>query len=204
MLRISQIDHAARARRRRRDDVVAAVVAFDRRQLARRVLVQVGLRDDALARLAARDDRAGHRPLVETGSTVFADQLQRLREVLLHQLLAGLEWLAVVQKDRRRGRVLFEIFSRGHQHIDVALLEHEAVLRVLDRRGDQRGALHRAVLRARAISMPDTVPGTPTARWPLVLAPLTTLPSLSRYMLAVAASGAFSRKSRKVLRPSAS
>ena len=48
------------------------------------------------------------------------------------------------------------------------------------------------------------VPGTPTARWPLVLRPLMTLPSLSRYMLAVAASGAFSRKSRKVLRPSAS
>jgi hypothetical protein len=32
---------------------------------------------------------------------------------------------------------------------------------------------------------------------------LITLPSASRYMLAVAASGAFSRKSRKVLRPSA-
>ena len=51
---------------------------------------------------------------------------------------------------------------------------------------------------------PTTVPGTPTARWPSVLRPLTTLPSASRYMSAVAASGAFSRKSRKVLRPSAS
>ena len=30
--------------------------------------------------------------------------------------------------------------------------------------------------------MPDTVPGTPTARWPIVLRPLMTLPSLSRYM----------------------
>jgi hypothetical protein len=57
---------------------------------------------------------------------------------------------------------------------------------------------------SRAYSMPETEPGTPTARCPLVLRPLTTLPSLSRYMLAVAASGAFSRKSRKVLRPSAS
>ena len=37
-----------------------------------------------------------------------------------------------------------------------------------------------------------------------MLAPLTTLPAASRYMLGVAASGAFSRKSRKVLRPSAS
>src|SRR5437868_680880 len=43
---------------------------------------------------------------------------------------------------------------------------------------------------ASAYSMPDTLPGTPTARWPSVLAPLTTLPSLSRYMLAVAATGA--------------
>ena len=57
---------------------------------------------------------------------------------------------------------------------------------------------------ASAVSMPDTEPGTPTARWPLVLSPFTTLPSGPRYMLAVAPSGAFSRKSRKVLRPSAS
>lgn len=57
---------------------------------------------------------------------------------------------------------------------------------------------------SRAYSMPDTVPGTPTARWPLVDRPLMTLPSLFRYMLAVAPFGATSRKSRKVLRPSAS
>ena len=41
-----------------------------------------------------------------------------------------------------------------------------------------------------AASMPDTVPGTPTAKWPLALRPSMTLPSLSRYILAVAASGA--------------
>src|SRR5471032_2100876 len=40
-----------------------------------------------------------------------------------------------------------------------------------------------------AISMPDTVPGTATARWPLELRSGMTLPSLSRYMSAVAARG---------------
>ena len=58
-------DHAARARRRRGDDVIAAVVAFDRRELARRVLVEVGLRDEALAGAARGDDGARDRALVE-------------------------------------------------------------------------------------------------------------------------------------------
>src|SRR5436309_2452327 len=33
---------------------------------------------------------------------------------------------------------------------------------------------------ARAYSSPATLPGTPTAKWPFVLAPLMTLPALSR------------------------
>jgi len=45
---------------------------------------------------------------------------------------------------------------------------------------------------------------TATARCPVVVDPLMTLPAASRYMFAVAASGARSRKSRKVFLPSAS
>ena len=55
----------------------------------------------------------------------------------------------------------------------------------------------------RAYSRPDTVPGTPTASQPIVLRPLMMFPSLSKYMSRLAARGAFSRKSRKIFRPSA-
>ena len=48
-----------------------------------------------------------------------------------------------------------------------------------------------------------TVPGTPAAREPYRLASGTGVPSGSRYIVAVAAAGAVSRKSRKRSRPSA-
>ncbi len=57
---------------------------------------------------------------------------------------------------------------------------------------------------SRAVSKPATEPGTPTASQVSVLAPGTGSPASSRYMSLVAASGARSRKSRKVVVPSAS
>ena len=58
--------------------------------------------------------------------------------------------------------------------------------------------------RASASARPETVPGTATAKWPVVLARLMTLLFLSSYIRAVVASGAFSRTSKKALRPSTS
>ena len=139
-------DHAARARRRRGDDVVAAVVAFDRCQLARLVLVEVRLRDQAFAGLARCHDGAADPALVEAVGAPLADLAQRLGEVILHQLLAHLVRLAVVEEDGGRRGVLLEILGRGEQHVDVALVEREAVLGQLDRRRDQFRALHGAVL----------------------------------------------------------
>ena len=54
-----------------------------------------------------------------------------------------------------------------------------------------------------AYSRPATVPGTPDALYPVMLSRVS-LPAASRYMSCDAASGARSRKSMKVVRPSAS
>ena len=53
-----------------------------------------------------------------------------------------------------------------------------------------------------AISKPRTVPGTPDERQPSMLS-LVSSPFASRYMLRDAFSGARSRKSMNVVRPSA-
>ena len=58
------------------------------------------------------------------------------------------------------------------KQVDVALVEHEAVLRKADRRREQRRARHRAVLARARTPCRATLPGTPTARWPLVLGAL--------------------------------
>ena len=147
--------HAARTRRRRRDHAVAAVVALDRRHLAGLVLIEVGLGDDALACHAGGHDGRADRALVEAFLALVADQFQRGGQVLLHQLLTRREGRAVVQEDRARRGVLLEVFGRGDEHVHVALVEHETVLRVPDRRRDQRGTLHRAVFRERQFHAGD-------------------------------------------------
>ncbi|AEK61998.1 hypothetical protein CFU_2168 [Collimonas fungivorans Ter331] len=145
-------DHAARARRRRRNYVVAAVVAFDRRQFAGFVLVEIGLGDDALAGLAGGDDSLRHPALVEAVAALGADLAQGLCQVLLHQLLADAERLAFVQENGARvGRVFLEHLGRGVQHVDIALVQHKTFFGVLDGRRDHRGALHRAVFAQRQL-----------------------------------------------------
>ncbi len=148
-------DHTARARRRRRDDAVAAVVAFDRLEFAGLVLVEISLREDAFAGLTRGHDRGTHRPFVEPGLALVGDGLQRLREISLDDLLAGLKGFAVVEKDRGRGRVFAKVFGRGGEHVDVALVEREAVSRVLDRRCHHHGAFHRAVFGERVFEARD-------------------------------------------------
>ena len=70
-------------------------------------------------------------------------------QILLHQLLANPEWRAAIQEDRRRSRVLPEILRCGLQHVDIALVEHETVARIADRRRQQLRARQRAVFLAR-------------------------------------------------------
>ena len=68
---------------------------------------------------------------------------------MLHQFLPDLVRLAVVQENRGRSRVFFESIGRSLQHLDIALVEHETLLRIADRRGKQSGTLHGAVFRTR-------------------------------------------------------
>src|SRR5439155_8977141 len=138
--------HAARARRRRRHDVIAAVVAFDRRQLAHLVLLQIRLGDDALARGARGRDGIGDRTLVEGNRALLRNQAQRLRQVLLHQSIPGLVGLALVQEDGRGRRVVAKVIVRRGEQCDVAGVEHESALGKTNGRRDQRAARTRAIL----------------------------------------------------------
>ena len=72
-------DDAARAGRRGGDDAVAAIVALNRFEFARFVLVEIGLCDDAFSGLARRDNRCCDWPFVEPILALFADHTQRVR-----------------------------------------------------------------------------------------------------------------------------
>ena len=98
---------AAGARRRRRDDAVAAIVAVDRRRLADAVVREIRLGQDAAVGLRAVDDRRrAIGALVEGVGAALRDLRQRPGEIALDEPVAGLERLAVLQEDRRGGRVL--------------------------------------------------------------------------------------------------
>ncbi len=71
--------------------------------------------------------------------------------------------------ERGIGHVLLELIGGVVQQVDIALLQFEAVFGQLDRRGDHFLARLECRTSLSASSMPDTVPGTPTARWPWVL-----------------------------------
>ena len=139
-------NHSAGAWRRRRHDVVAAIVAFDRCELAHLVLLQIGLADDAISHGARSRDRLGDRALVKCFGAAPGDQAQCFRQILLHQPIAGLIGLSLVEKDRGgRGIVLEVVGGRGEKR-DVPVVEREAALGKADSRCDQRAARARAVL----------------------------------------------------------
>src|SRR5438045_4184942 len=94
-------DRASGAGRRRGHDVIAAIVALDRREFARVVLLEILLGDDALARLARGGDRTRDRTLVEAIAAFLRDRPQRFREVLLHEPGSRRERLALVLEDGR-------------------------------------------------------------------------------------------------------
>ena len=130
-------DRASRARRRRRDNVIAAIIALDGRKLANLVLLQIRLGDDALAGRARGGNRIGDRPLVERVRASLRDQDQGLRQILLHQAIAGLERLTAVEKDGRRCFIVLEISVGGGEERNVALIEHKPTFGEADRRRDQ-------------------------------------------------------------------
>ena len=99
----------------------------------------------------ARHDRRADRTLVEAGRAVAADPAQRARQVLLHQRLAHLERLAVVQEDGGGGRVLAEVLGGHAQHVHVALLELEALFGQRDGRLEQAGPRQAAMLAMRQL-----------------------------------------------------
>ena len=66
-------------------------------------------------------------------NAAVGDQLQRVREIFLHQTLARHERFAVVEEDRRDIRMLGEVVVAVFEDIDIALLEDESVARQSDR-----------------------------------------------------------------------
>jgi hypothetical protein len=135
--------------------VIAAVIAFDRRHLAHVVLREVLGGDEALARGAGGRDRLRDRALVEAVPPALRDELQRFRELLLHEAVARLVRVTLVEEDRRRRGIVTKVAGCGRQQRDVARVEDEAFLRERDRGRDQRSAAARAVLLARVLETRD-------------------------------------------------
>ena len=129
--------------------MVAAVVALDRGQLARAVLVQVGLGDQATAALAGFDDGRADPALVEAVDAAVADRPERAGQVPLHQFLADLERLAPVQENARGGRIFVEVSRCGLENLDIALVQRKAFFGQRNGRAQQCGAIHRAIFLAR-------------------------------------------------------
>ncbi len=142
-------DHPARARWWCGHHVVATVVTLDGRQFAGLVFVQVGLGDDAFARLAGIHNRLGYPAFVKAIGALGGDFPQGFRQVFLHQLLAHQHRLASVQEDAAQVFVFLEFVSSGVQQVDIALLQGKTVFGQLDRRGDDLGALEGAVFAQR-------------------------------------------------------
>mmetsp|Transcript_4926 Transcript_4926/g.17605 ORF Transcript_4926/g.17605 Transcript_4926/m.17605 type:complete len:588 (+) Transcript_4926:1148-2911(+) len=169
-------DHQAPGtRRRRRDDPVAPVIAFDRRQFARAVLVQIRLREDAATLLAALDQRRSHPALVEACHAAVADRTQRSGEVPLAQRVAhGIGLTIRLEEDGRRGGVEAEVVGRPAKHAHVALLQHEALLCQRDGRRHEGSTLHGAVLLPRQFQ-PRHAAGNTHSQVPVRAQPLDDL-----------------------------
>ncbi len=108
---------------------IAAIGAAHRRGLDRGVVGKVLLAENAAIGLARRDDRVGDRPLVEGVRTVLRDRLQRRGQLALHQPLADLPGLAVVEEDRRDIGLPGEGLGAAVEDVDIALRQHVAVAR---------------------------------------------------------------------------
>ena len=142
---------AARARRRRGDDRVAAVGAIHRRVPIDRVAGEVLHREQSAAGLARLHHLLGDRAAVERLGALAGDRLQRLGEVGLHQPLARLPRLPMVEEDRRDIRFVREILHAIVHDLHVAGREDESLFGKRDGRGDHLFQGHRAIFGQRFV-----------------------------------------------------
>lgn len=155
-------DDAARARRRHRDDVVAAVLELHRLAPLGLVLLEMGGHPECPRLLHLARHLVGERALVEA-ARILRDDLERRRQVRLHELVARGERRPVGLRERLGRDVEAEAFVFSHPTGDVLGLnrvELEAVLGQRDGGGDDvlPGQLTEAFVRRRD---PPRSPGRP-------------------------------------------
>ena len=128
------------------DDVIAAVIAFDGRQLAHLVLLQIRLGDESLACGARGAAIASAIGPLEHGRAKLRNQAQGPCQVLLHQSIPSLVRLALDEEDSRGCRVVAKVIGRRGEQCNIAVVQHEAAIQQTDGRRDQRPTRARAVL----------------------------------------------------------
>src|SRR5712671_4086928 len=122
-----------------------------RRRLLDGVLLEIGLREDAAARLTGSDDRATERAAIERVGSVLGKYFERPGELGLDQPVACSIRLAVLEENRRDIRLLREGFRARSEYVDVRLAEDEAFCGETDRRRHDLRPAHRAIAAQRGI-----------------------------------------------------
>ena len=127
-------------RRRHGEDLVPAVGAANRLALHRLVVRQIRFGDEPAVLLHLFRNLVGNRPFVEGVRAVLRNQLQAFGEVLLHQLIALLQRLAIFPEDRLAVFVIRNDFATvGFEVVCQRVIHHKALPRQLD------GRLHHLV-----------------------------------------------------------
>ena len=101
--------------------------------------------------LGRGDHALGDIAFVEDVGALFLDLAQGGGQLLLHQLLALLIGLAMIEEDGRDIGLFGEIFRAPMQQIHIALFQGDAVLGQLDGGLDQLGAAHGAIFGAQLL-----------------------------------------------------
>src|SRR5581483_736786 len=108
--------------------VKVAIVALDGGKFARPVAREVFQLDNSSTRPTRLDNRGRRLAAIETFGAFSSDQAQRVCKLALHQSFAGREGLPLGEEDFRSRWKFSEIIRRGAEHVDVALVEDEAIL----------------------------------------------------------------------------
>ncbi len=142
---------AAGTRRAGGKNRVAVVVALDRRVPLHAVVGEILQREDAAVGPAGLDHGVRDRTLVERVGAALGDLFQRVRQLRLHQALTGDERFALMEKNGCDVRVLGEVVDAVVENVHIALLEHVALARELDRGRDHLLQRQRAVFFERLV-----------------------------------------------------
>ena len=133
-------------RRRHGEDLVAAIGAANRLALHRLIFRQIRFGDQPAVLLHLIRNLIGNRPLIEGIRTVFGNQFETFCEVLLHQLIALLQRLAVFPEDSLAVLMIGNNFAAvGFEVVRQRVVDDEAVARQPD------GRLHHFIQRQRAV-----------------------------------------------------